>query len=121
MIVWTEKAERHWQKRYGKRNTKKAWTEAFFCNEPIEFSTDGLSLYQCFLEREWIVDIIKSPQSDKNKKIRWRFIQAKLKQGFNKREISKMLNIKPCTIEDWVINNKELSKEYGEIKWKKRN
>lgn len=118
MIVWTEKAEKHWQKRYGKKNKKKAWNEAIFCYEPIEFSTHGFSLYQCFLERGWIFNLTTPPISIENKKMRWKFIQAKLRQGYDKYDICQMLGRKTSTIESWVYEHKELSQELGVIKWK---
>lgn len=119
MIVWTEKAEKHWQKRYGKRNTKKAYVEAVFCNEPLEVCSNPNSLYMCFLERGWIFKTDTYCSDDNTKVLRWKFIQAKLRQGFNENDISKMLEKKQSSVYNWLRKNNYLSQKYGEIKWRK--
>lgn len=119
MIIWTENGEKHWQKRYGKKNTKKAYTEAYFCYSPVEFSTNVDSLYYCFLQRDWIFNLKNRVTNEKNKVMRWKFIKNKAENGFSLDDVSHMLNLKPTSLDDWIRKNKNFIKELGAIVWKK--
>ncbi|WP_041914367.1 transposase [Selenomonas ruminantium] len=132
-LVWTEKGQEHWQKRFPKRaNERIAGKDAYVMGDRVVYSDNSESLAQSLLDRCYVKKVYeKGEEEERARDIRSHyvpcarlteeqvqerasFIEDCLNDGYTMKGIAEKLGLTSNALGQWYKKYKEKQRRYAE-------